>query len=330
MAQAIRAGNFVGWPLITIENVNKHYPETDATPMGHLNQQRQGVRSTKKKKQGVLPPQDEVEEIDSSDLVGKKEKDIYVKTYELRGIIYSDQTGKFPYRSKRGYRYIMILIHIDSNHIYVEPLKSKSSAEMQRAYLSLIKRVKKSGMEIKKHVLDNEISDEMKELIEDTCKYELVPPGCHRRNVAEVAIKIFKNHFISILSGLDPSCPLDLWDRFLPQAELTCNLLRQSNAVPTISAHAHVHGPFDYNRTPLAPIGCPCLVHEQSSVRGTWAPHCKKGFNLGSSKEHYRCWICYIPETGAERVSETVFFKHEYITNPTLSQADIVNRPLKV
>ena len=324
--KAIRNGNYVSWPLLTVENVNKYYPETDATPMGHLNQQRQGVRSTKqkKKKQVNLPPIEDIEEVDTSSLVGKKEHDVYIKVYDLRGTVYSDQTGKFPYRSKRGYQYIMVMIHIDSNHIFVEPLKSRTSAEMQRAYLVLINRVKKTGMEIKKHVLDNEVSNDMKELIEETCKYELVPPGCHRRNVAEVAIKIFKNHFISILAGLDPSCPLYLWDRFLPQAELTCNLLRQSNTVPTVSAHAHVHGPFDYMRTPLAPLGCPCQVHEQPSSRGTYAPHCISGFNLGTSDEHYRCWICYIPETGAERVSETVFFKHKYITNPTLSHGDMV------
>ena len=324
--KAIRNGNYVSWPLLTVENVNKYYPETDATPMGHLNQQRQGVRSTKqkKKKKVNLPPIEDIEEVDTSSLVGKKEHDVYIKVHDLRGTVYSDQTGKFPYRSKRGYQYIMVMIHIDSNHIFVEPLKSRTSAEMQRAYLVLINRVKKTGMEIKKHVLDNEVSNDMKALIEETCKYELVPPGCHRRNVAEVAIKIFKNHFISILAGLDPSCPLYLWDRFLPQAELTCNLLRQSNTVPTISAHAHVHGPFDYMRTPLAPLGCPCQVHEQPSARGTYAPHCKSGFNLGTSDEHYRCWICYIPETGAERTCETVFFKHKYITNPTLSHGDMV------
>jgi len=36
----------------------------------------------------------------------------------------------------------------------------------------------------------------MKDLIRDTykVKLELVPPGCHRRNAAEVAIRNFKAH----------------------------------------------------------------------------------------------------------------------------------------
>jgi hypothetical protein len=30
--KAIKAGNFIGWPLLTEKNVNKYYPETDETP----------------------------------------------------------------------------------------------------------------------------------------------------------------------------------------------------------------------------------------------------------------------------------------------------------
>ena len=38
--KAIGKGNYAGWPLLTVENVHKHYPETDETPMGPLNQTR--------------------------------------------------------------------------------------------------------------------------------------------------------------------------------------------------------------------------------------------------------------------------------------------------
>ena len=30
---------------------------------------------------------------------------------------------------------------------------------------------------------------------------ELVPPGCHRKNAAEVTIRNFKAHFLSVLAG---------------------------------------------------------------------------------------------------------------------------------
>jgi len=74
----------------------------------------------------------------------------------------------------------------------------------------------------------------MKNHIRDTCKInmELVPPGCHRRNAAEVAIRNFKAHFLSILAGVADGFPPSLWDRLLPQTEITINLIRQSNTTP--------------------------------------------------------------------------------------------------
>jgi hypothetical protein len=38
--KAIKAGNYVGWPLLTEANVKKYYPESTETPKGHLNQSR--------------------------------------------------------------------------------------------------------------------------------------------------------------------------------------------------------------------------------------------------------------------------------------------------
>ena len=128
---------------------------------------------------------------------------------------------------------------------------------MIATYQKLLKRIKRTGRKVEKHVLDNECSERMKELIRDECLLELCPPGIHRRNIAEVGIKSFKKHFLSILAGLPKDFPWSFWDRLLPQTETTLNLLRQSNSTPTVSAYAHMHGNFDYNRMPLAPIGCP-------------------------------------------------------------------------
>ena len=320
--KAIRRGNFVGWPLVTVENVNAYFPECDETPKGHLNQQRQGVRSTKRKVKAT-----DFEEVDTKLTIGRKEKDVYIKVVEareLRHTIYSDQSGRFPVRARSGNQYLMVLVEIDSNCILVEPMKSKKDDEMQRAYLALLGRLKRAGVKIEKHVLDNEVSNSMKDLIRDTCTLELVPPGCHRRNVAEVAIKTFKNHFISILAGVDATFPMNLWDKLLPQAELTLNLLRQSNSTPTVSAYAHLFGPFDFYRMPLAPLGCPVQVHEPPANRRTYAFHSKLGWNLGVSLEHYRCSRTWVKATQAERISETVFFKHKYITNPSVTHADVV------
>ena len=154
------------------------------------------------------------------------------------------------------------------------------------------------------------------------CNLELVPPHCHRRNIAEAAIKNFISHFISILAGADPSFPTTLWDKLLPQAEFTLSLLRQSNSTPTMSAHARLFENFDFNRMPLAPMGCGVQIHENASKRKTWAPHTMDGYYLGTSPDHYRTHRIYVKGTNAERISETVFFKHKYLANPTVSHAD--------
>eukprot|EP00804_Cyclotella_cryptica_P013852 CCRYP_018165-RA/>CCRYP_018165-RA protein AED:0.42 eAED:0.42 QI:0/0/0/1/0/0/3/0/199 len=61
---------------------------------------------------------------------------------------------------------------------------------------------------------------------------------------------------------------------------MTLNLLRQSNATPTLSVYAHLCGPFDYNKMPLAPMGCEVQVHEKTNQCGTWAYHCVDGWYL--------------------------------------------------
>ncbi len=117
--KAIAAGNFIGWPLLNVQNVKKYYPETTETPKGHMNQTRKNVRSTKV-----------FETSNGTPLKGKKVRDIGIHIYNVRETIFSDQTGKFPKRSQMVYKYIMVMVKIDSNAIFVEPMKSRKDEEM--------------------------------------------------------------------------------------------------------------------------------------------------------------------------------------------------------
>ena len=164
----------------------------------------------------------------------------------------------------------------------------------------------------------------MKEVIQEeyNMEMELVPPGCHCRNATEVAIRNFKAHFLSVLAGTANDFPPSLWDRLLPQAEITVNLLRQSNATPNVSAYAHLSGPFDYNKMPLAPMGCAVQVHEKTDKRGTWAYHTVDEWYLATPSGHYRTHLCHIKETRSERLTDTAHFSHKNITKPTVTHAD--------
>ena len=64
------------------------------------------------------------------------------------------------------------------------------------------------------------MSEALKKIIQDEYKIQidLVPPGTHRRNAAEVAIRNFKAQFLSILAGTAQDFPPSLWYRLLPQA----------------------------------------------------------------------------------------------------------------
>ncbi len=128
---------------------------------------------------------------------------------------------------------------------------------MINAYKQMVNRMKLLALGLKHHQLDNECLAKFKECItKNGMTHEFFPPDCHPRNIAEQAIKMFKNHFLSILSRVDDSFPLSLWGHLVRPAELTINLLQQSNVAPKVSAYAHVHGQQDHMKCPFVPLGC--------------------------------------------------------------------------
>ena len=149
-----------------------------------------------------------------------------------------------------------------------------------------------------------------------------MPPHCHQRNAAERAIRTFKEYFVAGLASVDPEFPLHLWDRLLPQAEITLNLLRTSRLHPQLSAAAHFHGIIDYNKTPFAPPGCKIIAHEKPSQRRTWATHGVPGYSLGPAMKHYQCQDVYITSTASQRIVDTLeYFPHNSLM-PQISSTD--------
>jgi hypothetical protein len=74
-----------------------------------------------------------------------KQKEAIIKIYglsnEAQCLMYTNQTGKFPKKSSRGYQYIMVLIEIGSNAILVKAMKNRTAGEMIRAYQVLVERI---------------------------------------------------------------------------------------------------------------------------------------------------------------------------------------------
>jgi hypothetical protein len=244
--------------------------------------------------------------------------------------MFSNQTDQFPIQSLCGNKYIMVMAEINRNAILVKPMKNGKDAKMIRAYNALLLWLKWAGIVPKKHVLDNEVSQNMKNHIRDMCKLdmELVPPGCHRCNTAKVAICNFKAHFLSILASVADNFLPNLWDWLLPQTKIMINLIWQPNATPIVLAYAHLSGPFDYNEMPLAPMGCEAQVQEKTNKCGTWAYHSVDDWYPFTLPEHYCTQNCHIKHTKSKWLSNTVQFQHKRITDSSITHANKVMQAL--
>jgi hypothetical protein len=149
--------------------------------------------------------------------------------------------------------------------------------------------------------MDNEASTALKYFLHSKdIRFQLVPPHIHRKNAAERSTQTFKNHFVAMLCSTDTQFPIHLWDRLTPHAVITLNLLRQSRINPKLSAHAQLHGIFDYNKTPLAPPGTKVILHEKPDHRGSWAPH-RTASTAGMSDLRWSTTVpieCIAPQLG--------------------------------
>ena len=179
------------------------------------------------------------------------------------------------------------------------------------------------GLTPNMHVLDNECSRVLKEYMEEENEtFQMVPPHLHRLNTAERAIQTFKNHFISGIVLTQNDSPIHLWCRLLPQAIVTLNLLRPSRINPSLSTHAQLHGLFYFNAKPFAPLGTKVIVHQNPTIRQSWAPQGKYGWYIHCAKDHYRCYNIYVPETQAVIQPDTIEFLPHNSNMPFRSSAE--------
>jgi hypothetical protein len=217
----------------------------------------------------------------------------------------------------------MVCYIYDCNYVKVILMKSRSASEWVKEYDSVHQELTFKGFKPKLQTLDNEASAALKNFFTvNDIAYQLVPPRCHRRNADERAIRTFKEHFLEGLSSVDSSIPMHLWDRLLPQAEITLNLLQTSRLHPQLSAAAHYHGLVGYNKTDFARPGCKIITHDKPGKRRTWDPHGQHGYSLGPAMHHYRCQNVYISTTASERIVDTLeLFPHNY-QMPQLSSTD--------
>ena len=60
----------------------------------------------------------------------------------------------------------MVMVKIDSNTIIVKIIKSRKDADLTRAYQKMMLRFRRAGIIPNKHILDNEMSEALKTIVQ--------------------------------------------------------------------------------------------------------------------------------------------------------------------
>ena len=190
------------------------------------------------------------------------------------GTMYTYLTGKFPVRSYKNNQYVFVARFYSINAIIVRPMPSRTDEAMVATFKEIIEELKSCGHKPQLNVMDNECSKAVQQYINsEKINIQLVEPHDHHVNAAERAIQTFKHHFIAGLATVDADFPIQLWDEIPPQAHMTLNMLHTSRQNNSNTAYKELHGPFDFNKIPLAPLGTKALIYNNPDSRTSWAPH---------------------------------------------------------
>ena len=126
--QAIDAGYFQGWPSLTSKRVRKCIKTTAETEMGHMDQCKVGIHSTKTKRSDPNP----MESVPQTPL-NNKTHHVYMSIADIEGRLFSDQTGRFPITSNQGNCYFIIFYAVDGNYIKSYPIKSRHRSKLNKS-----------------------------------------------------------------------------------------------------------------------------------------------------------------------------------------------------
>jgi hypothetical protein len=305
--------------------IRSHLPQSTATDKGHMCRHRANTASTRNKHADVILAQAKVNcMFPAHEACAGQDMFCFAALADATtGTMYTDLTGTSPVRSFKNKIYIFVAYIYDLNAIIVRPMASRTDTTFIAAFTRVFAILRARNYQPTLNVMDNECSKGVeKHICAKRMTIQLVPPHNHCVNAAKQAIRTFKEHFVAALATGNNLCPLQLWDEFLPQVELTLNMLHFSRRNPLILANHKLYGPFDFNKMPLAPLGTEALVYNNPVTRTSWAPHATDGFYVGPATNHYRCLHFYIPATQRFCFSDTWHLYPSHCQVPTTLEHD--------
>ena len=135
----------------------KYLTKKQSTIIGNIQQPQKGLQSTQKKEiqsEPELDPEPEPDQFTPS-TYSEGTNLVFLKTVDLKGEIYTDQTGRFPITSSKGDKYILVAYHYDSNTIHVEPLKHRTGLELKTEYHKIRSLLTNRGFKPSLHIMEN-------------------------------------------------------------------------------------------------------------------------------------------------------------------------------
>jgi hypothetical protein len=88
---------------------------------------------------------------------------IYADCTQIKGQVYTDQTGKMLVPSVSGMNYCLILYDFDSNLIWAVPIPSRTKHQILKAMKQAFKLLESRGLKPQLQRLDNECSQLLKD-----------------------------------------------------------------------------------------------------------------------------------------------------------------------
>ncbi len=229
------------------------------------------------------------------------------------GVVYNNLTGNFPFMSFDGSVCFLVMYHYETNAIMGMPIAGLEDVSIFNAYKQNFNELTQKGYKPRLNVMDNQATKHIKKfLTKEECKFQLVKPHNHSVNTAERPIQTFKDAFIAALATNNQDFPLQLWDEITPQVINTLNMMCTSHVNPTKSAYKILNSVYNWNCYPLAPLGCKAVIYKDGDTRGSWASRGVDRWYFGPSMDHYRCNLCYVPETWGYCISGStkLFLQH--------------------
>jgi hypothetical protein len=235
-------------------------------------------------------------------------------------VVYNILTGNFPFMSFDGSVCFLVMYHYKTNAIMGTPIASLDDVSIFNVYKLNFNKLTPKGYRPRLNVMDNQATKQIKKfLTKEECKLQLIKTHNHRVNAAERAIQTFKDAFIAALGTTNQDFPLHLWNKITPQVINMLNMMHTLCNHPTKAAYKILNNPYNWNCYHHAPLSCKAVIYKDGDTRGLWASRGINGWYLGSSIDHYRWDLYYVPDTWGYRISGSIKLFPQHCQLPDMS-----------